>query len=234
MSARLGDGHVTTVEVDEQVTAHAKASLARAGFAPHLVTGDGADGYRPDAPYDRVIATCSVHHIPFPWAEQTRPGGIIVTPWGTAYHNGVLLRLVVQPDGSAVGPVIGDSCFMWLRGQRPPWRDPMSHVHHPEDADATVTTLDPRLAFGDLDADFAIGIAVPGCRYTVGYGTGDEADEATLWLYDDAGSWASADYAPGTTSYPIHQYGPRHCGTRWKRPSAGGRMPGTPGVNGSA
>jgi len=32
------------------------------------------------APYDRVVAWCSVTHIPEAWSRQTRPDGILVIP----------------------------------------------------------------------------------------------------------------------------------------------------------
>lgn len=69
-----------------------------------VVTGDGALGYPPRAPYDRIIATVAVQRVPCPWIAQTRPGGRVITPWGNAYHNGALLSLTVFAGGTAVGP----------------------------------------------------------------------------------------------------------------------------------
>ncbi|MFI0412377.1 hypothetical protein [Actinomadura sp. 3N508] len=40
-------------------------------------------GTRRPAPYGRVHATCSVQEIPYPWVEQCRPGGRIVTPYAS-------------------------------------------------------------------------------------------------------------------------------------------------------
>jgi protein-L-isoaspartate O-methyltransferase len=92
LSARLGDRNVTTIEVDEDVADDAKRALTRAGFRPTVLLGDGARGYPPNARYDRVIATCLVRAVPYAWVEQTLPGGLILTPWGTAYHpSGLLL-----------------------------------------------------------------------------------------------------------------------------------------------
>src|SRR5690625_879586 len=81
LAARLGDGNVTTVEVDDQIAKQASANLDRAGYSPNLVVGDGAQGWPQGEPYDRVHVTCGVREIPYAWVQQTRPGGIIVAPW---------------------------------------------------------------------------------------------------------------------------------------------------------
>ncbi|MGH3868437.1 MAG: protein-L-isoaspartate O-methyltransferase family protein [Pseudonocardiaceae bacterium] len=80
------------VEIDATVAQQACTSLTAAGYTPTVITGDGTAGYPDGAPYDRIITTASVRpgELPYPWVTQTRPGGIIVTPWGPDYHNGVM------------------------------------------------------------------------------------------------------------------------------------------------
>ena len=45
-----------------------------------MVAADGAEGYPPSAPYDRVIATVGVSDLAPAWLDQTGPGGRIVVP----------------------------------------------------------------------------------------------------------------------------------------------------------
>ncbi|MEU7042659.1 methyltransferase domain-containing protein [Streptomyces varsoviensis] len=206
----VGDGHVVSVEVDAVLAAHARRALEAAGHGSRVVAADGADGWPEGAPYDRLIATCAVHRVPYAWVEQVAPGGRIVTPWGTGLHNGVLLRLDVRegPGGpEAQGPVVGDSAFMWMRAQAPA-RDVMATVRHSECAVAGRTRLDPRYPLGDADAAFAVGLMMPGVRSSVGHGPDGEW---TLWLADAAtGSWASVDYVPETAggAQPSPQHAP--------------------------
>ncbi|RNL81838.1 methyltransferase domain-containing protein [Halostreptopolyspora alba] len=118
LSAHLGVGHITSVEVDDQVSKQAAANLERAGYAPNLVVGDGAEGWPDRAPYDRVHVTCGVREVPYAWIEQTRPGGVIVAPWAPDGSGGHKLRLVVA-NGEAVGRFHGNAAYMLLRAQRP-------------------------------------------------------------------------------------------------------------------
>ena len=98
LSHRLGDSHVTTVDLDPDITAAARGHLAAAGYRPRVVTGDGAQGCGVHAPYDRIIATCTVPRVPPAWLSQSVPGALILTPLATG-----LLSLRVDGEGAAVG-----------------------------------------------------------------------------------------------------------------------------------
>ncbi|MFJ1582068.1 methyltransferase, FxLD system [Streptomyces sp. NPDC088197] len=74
-------GHVTTIDVDEDLVDGTRAHLAAAGFTNvEAVTRDGALGHAEGAPYDRIIATVGAHGIPHAWLNQLAPGGRLVVP----------------------------------------------------------------------------------------------------------------------------------------------------------
>lgn len=74
-------GHVTTVDIDPEVTAGARAGLDVAGFADvEVITADGSLGAPDNAPYDRIIVTVGAFDIPPAWREQLAPGGRLVVP----------------------------------------------------------------------------------------------------------------------------------------------------------
>lgn len=75
------DGHVTTIDVDDDLVDGARAHLAAAGIENvTVVQSDGALGQPDGAPYDRIIATVGAHGIPQTWLEQLAPGGRLLVP----------------------------------------------------------------------------------------------------------------------------------------------------------
>lgn len=162
---RLGSGNVTTVEIDPAVADDARRALHATGYAPTVAVGDGAAGHPPGAPYDRVIATCAVRDIPHAWYAQTRPGGVIVTPWSPGPGAGALLTLCAADDGTVTGRCGGDLAFMELRAQRAPVTRPPDLGQQAEHV--TETRIDPwSVLFGD--AAFAIRVRMPGVRFGAG------------------------------------------------------------------
>ncbi|WP_455354417.1 methyltransferase domain-containing protein [Streptomyces sp. SYSU K217416] len=109
---RLGDSLVTTVDLDPEITESARHHLAAAGYHPAVVTGDGARGCSSRAPFDRIIATCTLPAVPHAWLGQCRPGARILAPLSTG-----LIALRVQDANSAEGRFLHTSAyFVPLRG----------------------------------------------------------------------------------------------------------------------
>ncbi len=52
------------------------------------------------APYDRIIATCSVPAVPWSWIEQTREGGLILADVTPAPQAGNLVLMRRTSDGA--------------------------------------------------------------------------------------------------------------------------------------
>ncbi|MEV7119900.1 methyltransferase domain-containing protein [Kitasatospora griseola] len=209
LSYRLGSENVVTVEVDDDSAASAQRRLVLAGYSPTPVVGDGTEGYAKAGPYDRVIATCSVGRVPYAWVKQSRPGGVIVAPWGPEYGGEAVVRLTVGDDGTASGRFVGSSAFMRLRQQRTARPSSLTYLAAPwpADGDRSVTHLSPDDVGGWL-AMFAIGVQVPGAfPLTERYDDGSY----TLWLHDTAvTSWATADWEPDRMEYEVVQSGPRN------------------------
>ncbi|HKR49727.1 MAG TPA: methyltransferase domain-containing protein [Pseudonocardiaceae bacterium] len=93
LAHRLGDDRVFSVDVDSGLVDLARARLAAAGFRPTVVTTDGTAGLPEHAPFDRIIATCSVPAIPWAWAEQLADGGAILADLKLAISAGNLVHL---------------------------------------------------------------------------------------------------------------------------------------------
>ena len=213
LSYRLGAQHVTSVEIDRKVAAQARKALSDTGYGEvSVITGDGALGHPAGAPYDRIIATAAVHHIPYSWVEQTRPSGRVLLPWANSY-TGALVTMTVDDHGCAVGGIVAESSFMWLREQRER-RGPVAAVVGADEdrTEVSATDLHPYWVTGDRDAQFAVGQRVPQCQWR--YWPYDEKDgAAVLWLLaPESRSWAKLTHLTPDASddeFPVRQYGPR-------------------------
>lgn len=212
LSHRLGEQNVTSVEIDPVLTAQARINLQTAGYHPTVVCADGIAGWPDTAPYDRVLATAAViaGRLPYAWVRQTRPGGLILTPWGTAYCNGGLLRLTVHDDHCATGRVVGNAAFMRLRAQRTPFGH-AARLGDLVDASAveSVTNVPPdQVVTGD--GGFSVGLHLPHVQCSIYY---DDAEHYEVLIYHvDSASVATVTvtpYAAARGCYPIRQHGPR-------------------------
>ncbi|MFI6693586.1 methyltransferase domain-containing protein [Streptomyces sp. NPDC050433] len=207
LTARLGAEAVTTVEVDPRISAEAAHRLKSAALAPaRLVVGDGLTGWPEGAPYDHIHSTAAVRRVPRTWIAQTRPGGTIVTPWGTPFANAGLLRLVTgEPGGPSCGRFVGNVSFMWMRAQRPhavtlPPTDPDTHGP---------SAMDPELALANVDVAFTIGLRVPDARYAHTWDASNPSTTYRIVLSDGNGSCASARYESWDAPDAVRQWGPR-------------------------
>ena len=74
-------GAVVSVDIEANLVDRAREHLASAGYPDvTVVATDGAGGYPPGAPYDRVIATVGVSDLAPAWLHQTGPDARIVVP----------------------------------------------------------------------------------------------------------------------------------------------------------
>ena len=67
----------------------------------HRVVGDGYYGWPEKSPFDRIIVTCSIDHIPPPLLKQMAPDGIMVIPVGPPSGQ-KLLKVTKFVEGDSV------------------------------------------------------------------------------------------------------------------------------------
>ncbi|MFD1539436.1 methyltransferase domain-containing protein [Nonomuraea guangzhouensis] len=200
LSHLVGDAaRVTSMEVDPAVGEQAAKALAAAGVHPHLIVGDGAAGWPAGTRYDRVHVTCAVHTVPYAWIEQCRPGAVIVTPYSPGFDTDHSLRLVVMPDGSAVGRFPGYASYMMMRSQG-------ATPGAPDDGSGRrfTTAVDPRtITYAPAGAGLVMS-ALTGLRMRLD-------DEKRLFLVDpgDPGRWGAAGYEPDGEPW-VYELGDRH------------------------
>jgi protein-L-isoaspartate(D-aspartate) O-methyltransferase len=118
-------GRVVTVDIDPDLAVQARANLARAGVSGVQVeAADGAAGWPPASPYDRVIVTASTDDLAPAWTEQLAAGGRLVLPLMLA-GPGQLCAAFVRQDGDLAARELCLCGFMPMRGDMAP--DPVSN-----------------------------------------------------------------------------------------------------------
>ncbi|GLW74709.1 O-methyltransferase [Kitasatospora phosalacinea] len=163
------DGHVVTVDVDEDLVDGARKHLADAGVTNvEVVLGDGALGHPDGAPYDRVIATVSTSEMPSAWLQQVKPTGRIVLPLRL---RGTASRVIAFERGEAGWVSVDDqlAVFMPLRGSMD---DARRTVTLTGEGDVTLQVhkdqhdaVDAELLVGILDSgqhETWTGVTIPG------------------------------------------------------------------------
>ncbi|GHF38897.1 protein-L-isoaspartate O-methyltransferase [Streptomyces mashuensis] len=208
----IGEDNVVTIEVDATLAEQAATALKQTAPGVRVVCGDGTLGYPEGAPYDHVLATCSVSAIPEAWIEQIRPGGTILTPWSRPWCDYGLLHLAVEAGGKAAGRFHPYAAFMRARGHRLGlrlFRDVVADDHQP---DESRTSLSPwSVAGDDWDAQFALGLRCPDLWH-VWHDDPDVDGVATrLWVVTaDGSSWAAVDHdGRQDDEFAVWQHGPR-------------------------
>lgn len=179
LAQRLGDDQVTTIEVDSVLAEQARTALPAAGYCPSVVTGDGAAGYPPNAPYDRVIATVALPRVPSAWLQQTRAGALILIPLSFAGGGGLMALLHRDESGAATGRFLAQyGGFMAVRGLS----EPDAPKIRPQLLETARPTDVPSSALTDAHpAAFYLSLRCPYPYKTLGFTPADNSTGPQTW-----------------------------------------------------
>ncbi len=199
---RLGARRVTSVEYDPEAARRASSALHRLGCRPHLIAGDGMDGAPDGAPFDRIIATCSVPAIPPAWLAQARPGGTILATLTGSLHGFALAKLTVNTHEVAEGRVLpGYTSFM-------PSRTQLESLHPPVDLLPDVPDEPTQLGSEVLDdwtGRFVAQLAAPHVVRTPIL----ESDLGEIDYLTSSADGSIAALIPTKEGWTVRQRGPR-------------------------
>lgn len=118
LAHRLTDKQVYSVDVDAELVEPTRERLGLLGLRPALDVRDGAQGWATHAPYDRIVATCSVRSVPWAWAEQLVHGGRALVDVKVGAGAGNLVLLHRKPDRLEGRFLPRWAGFMAMRGQQ--------------------------------------------------------------------------------------------------------------------
>ncbi len=206
LAHRLGDDNTFSVDVDPELVETARARLAGFGRRPMLVAADGAAGLPDHAPYDRIIATCSVPAVPWAWAEQVPVGGRVLADLKITTGAGNLVSLTRLPDRLEGRFTPRWAGFMAMRHTTTPLAPPV--IERAAEAVERTTTAPPNPWHTHLPVWLLAALRLPG-----GVAFGAVLDRATrrpsaATLTAADGSWAQVDLDPPHGERRLVQAGP--------------------------
>lgn len=118
---------VFTTEIIPELAAQAKATLTGLGYDVTVATTDGYFGWVEHAPFDGIIVTAAVDHVPPPLIDQLAPGAALVAPIGPVGGVQTLLRFTVDSNGDVRSEDLSSVVFVPLTDDdRRPHGNPFS------------------------------------------------------------------------------------------------------------
>jgi protein-L-isoaspartate(D-aspartate) O-methyltransferase len=101
--------NVYTIEIIKPLAERTKATydaLIAAGYnefkSINTKNADGYYGWEEVAPFDKIIVTCGIDHVPPPLLQQLKPGGVMVIPVGPPGAQRVLKVVKTQADDGSI------------------------------------------------------------------------------------------------------------------------------------
>ena len=107
---------VFTIEIVEPLGKRAERTLKRLGYDNvHVRIGDGFAGWPEEAPFDKIIVTCSPEDVPQPLVDQLRDGGRMIVPVGERFEQ--TLYLFTKRDGELQEEALRPTLFVPMTGE---------------------------------------------------------------------------------------------------------------------
>ncbi|MEE4594288.1 methyltransferase domain-containing protein [Streptomyces sp. DSM 41524] len=207
---RLGDKHVTAMDVDPYLTETATDRLASLDMSPQVVTCDATGPLPGD--FDRIVSMVALRNLASVTAAL-RPSGRLVT---TLARMNVIVTADKDADGGARGVVEWDRAgFMGTRtgADYPPGTEELLAAVRDREGEQTIEGRYPVLNVAEAwDVRAMLELAVPGVetRYE------ERGERRTAWLVHADGSWARAS-ATWIDPPTVHQGGPQRLWTVLER-----------------
>ena len=99
---------VYTIEIKEMLHKRATEILATIGFENiKTLYADGYYGWEEYAPFDCIMITAAVNHIPIPLFNQLKDGGRMILPLGNPYSYQELVLITKKGDEYLINKICG-------------------------------------------------------------------------------------------------------------------------------
>jgi protein-L-isoaspartate(D-aspartate) O-methyltransferase len=108
---------VHSIEIKEKLHHRSTQTLKALGFTNvKTIFADGYFGWEEYAPFDAIMITASVNHIPLPLFRQLKDGGKMILPLGNPYSYQVLVLVTKKGEDYTMEEICGVS-FVPMTGK---------------------------------------------------------------------------------------------------------------------
>ncbi len=122
---------VYTIEIVEPLGKRAAATLEMLDYKNvHCRIGDGYKGWPEQAPFDKIIVTCSPENIPQPLVDQLKDGGKMIIPLGERYQQ--VFHLLEKKDGKLEQKKLIPTLFVPMTGRSEEMRQVLPDPKNPQ------------------------------------------------------------------------------------------------------
>ncbi|QDU12203.1 protein-L-isoaspartate(D-aspartate) O-methyltransferase [Gimesia aquarii] len=174
LSALVKD--VYTIEIVEGLGKQAATRLKRLKYKNvHTRIGDGYLGWPEEAPFDKIIVTCSPEKVPQPLIDQLKEGGMLLIPLGERYQQ--VFHLFQKENGKLKQKRLIPTLFVPMTGRSE------------EKREIKPDPLNPQIINGDFEVDANGDKKVDNWHYqrrVTWVNTGDRARSAFLQFENDS------------------------------------------------
>lgn len=110
------EGEIYSVEYLESLAESGRKKLKKASIDNvHIIIGDGSNGYKNKAPYDRISVACGAPNIPKPLIDQLKENGKILIPVGGQMYQNLIKG--TKKGNSLEKENLGGVLFVPLKGK---------------------------------------------------------------------------------------------------------------------
>jgi len=146
---------VYTIEIVQELGERTMQFMADMHYSNvHCLIGDGFKGWKENAPFDKIIVTCSPEKVPEPLVEQLREGGLMIIPEGERYQQ--MLYLMRKVDGKLEKVALRPTLFVPMTGTAE------------ENRQVAPDPKNPKLLNGSFEEPLIQQFHIPGWYYQFG------------------------------------------------------------------
>ena len=137
--------HVFSIEIVEPLGKAAAEKLKELEYT-NIQTriGDGYKGWPEEAPFDKIIVTCSPEKVPQPLIDQLKEGGKMIVPLGERYQQ--VFYLFEKREGKLVQTKLLPTLFVPMTGQSEDMRKIKPDPLNPRIRNGSFETIIPESA----------------------------------------------------------------------------------------